>query len=295
MFEIPSNFKNNFYIYTSKTIFEECNLKQEYKELKKEGKVRNYNQLATHMALIINYLSYKLNDKHIKNIHRKKLQEVSSSALYRTCINILKKHKLLFICSRNGKESYVTGSYSKGYKFNITEYRLRNDSPIKIKVKDHRIVKKVISRVDELQIPKNLRDFFTQEEVEQNIYRPKVRKNKPNLKDIFKNVQIISKTISCNIYSLSQTITNKEKSKKHWLLHKIRTETPFELCFRDLKETPIRMVSQLYHELVGVYGSITGQKNRFLHQYVRENRYEMTGYYELSFFNYNPMFQPKRI
>lgn len=290
MNDIPSNFKNDFFIYTSKIILERCNLKKEYKELKKRGKVQNYKQLYTHMALIINFLSHNINNQNITNIKRRYLQRASSSVMYRTCIDILKKYKILFICSRDGKESYMKGEFAKGYKFNITEYGLHGDKPVKIKIKDPRIIKKVIKRVDYLQIPRHLSDFFIKEEVEQNVYKHKVKKRKVTIRDIYNNDQIVDRTLKCKIYSSRKTVKNKIKSKKHWLVHKIQKETPFRFMFKDLEDTPMYKIYQLYEELVKEFSSMKKDVGLLLNTFTRKSRHELESYYELAYFNYDALY-----
>ena len=79
MFKKPKNYTNKISIYTSKFILDRCDLKNEWKRLKNEGRLKDCHTFVVfrmHMGLIINFLTYSINDSYITGINRKKLQQV---------------------------------------------------------------------------------------------------------------------------------------------------------------------------------------------------------------------------
>lgn len=245
MFTKPKGFTNKFYIYCSEYVLSRCDLKNEAKSLIESGKIKNKDQLYIHMGLITNFLLNTIDDQVITNVSRKDLQKVSTTKMYRTCIDILKKHKLLFICGSSQKESYLKGAYSKGYKFNFNMSHLASDKPLRIEVKDHRLKKKVIDRIDLLQINRSMIEKFTKRKALVNMYSKKARLRKPKLIDIFNNNGIYDNSLECEIYAPLSGIKKRENNFKMYLLKKIQATTPFIVKFSDISKISISQISKL--------------------------------------------------
>jgi len=135
--------------------------------------------------MMINFLSNNITcrgerGEYMATINSLKgLRSVCNSKYYRICIEILQKHKLLYVRTRHGKETYMAGERSKQYRWNKTEKELMGMQTVyKHKVTDHRYVKKIMERHEELQCFKYLKDSLVKTNRKCRIYKKKPEKGK---------------------------------------------------------------------------------------------------------------------
>jgi hypothetical protein len=150
----PSNYHDGFYIHTSSSLMNKCDLDNEFDNLNQESSKRMITRegLEINMAIMINYLTHHVTNCSLTSIKCRDLSKISTTYYYKLCISILKRKKILFIRGLNGKESYLAGKYYKDYKFNYNVNQLDYDIAHRVKITDPRTIKKV-SNNDELAIP----------------------------------------------------------------------------------------------------------------------------------------------
>jgi hypothetical protein len=257
MFKKPKNYTNKISIYTSKFILDRCDLKNEWKRLKNEGRLKDCHTFVVfrmHMGLIINFLTYSINDSYITGINRKKLQQVSTSELYRPCIEILKKHKIIFICGKDvDHESYEVGKYSKSYKFNLKMYQLTNDTYVKIDIVGTKMKKKVSLRIADLQVSKHLLHLFGKKEFKFNYVVQTPIKNISNgikgIRDIFFNETLYDKAESVVMFHPQSALDGKERSNKWFIIRRIKEVTGYSAYVNDMYMISIKQLQELRRKL----------------------------------------------
>lgn len=289
--KLPSNYSSELFVYTSRIIFEKCDVNREYVRLLEAGKLDNDTSLDTfrlNMALMINYLTHNINENTITNLSRDKFIKTSNTKLYRVCIDVLKKGKILFICSHKGVESYRVDCYSKGYKFNITQYGLSGDTPVKIKVNDHRVIKKVIKNVNQLQVSKHLIEHFTKFNTVLNPYKSNsFMKKAKSMAQHFKNALCLKKCMNVAIYIHEKVAKKKDNVKKNYMIHLLSKSTAYFINRKYMNVLSSSQIRDLKNKLSHEWANY-GQRNA---RAVAKQINTTSGYHDL--INYDPHFTKK--
>jgi hypothetical protein len=257
---LPKNYTKDLYVYTSQIIFDRCNIEEEYKILNESGR-NKYNisldNLKLNMALMINFLTTTITDHSLTNVPRGDLIHVTNGKIYRICIDILKKNKVLFVCSKNGRETYRVGHFTKGYKFNVSCFKLEYDTPLQIKVSDHRIIKKVLQFVDILQVSEHLKELFGKYKSMVDPHRSNVFVKKPKtLKQTFTNDRIIRKCVTACVYMYNEVIKKEEKRKTTYLCHLLSIKTAFRINKRYLYRFSYTDINKLINNMIRMWDKL---------------------------------------
>lgn len=208
MLKEPKQVDNGIFLYCPQEIVDLIDFRGEANKINKSGRISRKiktDTLKTNTLLIINYLSNHIATKgetYMKPIHSNRdFRNVCNSKYYRICIEILKKHKLIFVRTRYGKETYRVGQISKQYRWNKSAEELYDMKTIhKHKVTDYRFVKKVMDRCDELQCFKYLKPELVKMTRKCRVYKKKPVKSLNPIKTIDNWIKYYHSYVEGEIY-----------------------------------------------------------------------------------------------
>jgi hypothetical protein len=154
-----TNRDDGVYLYCPKEIIDMIDFSDEVRFINKNrGLSRKIDTegLKTNFILMLNWLSNNIflyaGDSETFYLDAGKLRNICSDKYYRICIEILKKYKLLYIKTVNGKETYKVRSHPKSYRWNKSKYQMENMKEVYThRVTHHLFVKKVVNDIDNYQ------------------------------------------------------------------------------------------------------------------------------------------------
>jgi len=256
--DLPKYNQDHLTLYCSKKLLKHLDLKKECKLLNKEKRIcRNitYNTLLVNMVLIVNYLSHIIperNNSGTQNINTKSLKKVSNNKMYRVCIDILKKKKILYIKTIwDGNESYRVGEYSKAYRWNITHRWFEDDELEKIKVKDIRNIRKICKQIDILQCIKWLKNHTDKKviSIRGNSNNLKYKTPKNNIERQINHSWWVN-AHNLNIFIHKGLTRMYENRSKYGLRMKILNVLKLNIDWRLYKRLSFHKLAELYDNII---------------------------------------------
>lgn len=157
----PKNFDDGVFLYYPKALVDKIDFVKEAREMNKGNRITRKikaDTLKMNYIFLLNYFSHKIDtfsgdkQRHT-NISVKNLRKYCCDKYYRICIELMKKYKVLYVKIRNDTETYLTGEFTKAYRWNTSEYWIKDMSSEvgSFKVTEYRNKQKILDNLEILQ------------------------------------------------------------------------------------------------------------------------------------------------
>lgn len=222
----PKNFDDGVFLYYPKALVDKIDFVGEARKMNKSERITrkiNAETLKMNYILLLNFFSHEIktfSDDKQRHTHisLKKIRQYCCDKYYRICIELMKKHKVLYVKVWNGRETYKVGEYSKAYRWNTTEYWIKDMSSEigSFKVTEYRNKQKILDNLEILQCFSYCKPFMEKQKRKVSKFKkPKgFNKGGRGLMAWFKDSKFVRKWSEHDVYvdqKRMKSITHRKK------------------------------------------------------------------------------------
>jgi len=255
------NFHGLLHLYAPKEIMDSIDWGKEVKELNKEQRIFRtvrVDTLKTNFILMLNFLSHTINDCHnpCVGISREKLSKACSSKYYRIVIDILKKHKYLYVLTVDDKETYCVKVFSKSYRWNKSKNQFNTMVDIyKHPVRDTRVINKVLDNIELYQCFKYIKPNLNKTDKNVSVVkRPKgFNKGGRGIRGMLRDMNYIIKTKRRDIYVTPPSFSVKSNRVKYGIQLKLCKNYGIVLRNTYYIKYTSEYIKKLYDKIVSAF------------------------------------------